>query len=461
MRQARRPEPPAPGPPRAVCPGRSEPSAQADPSRLPRPILPPPGRPEPSAQADPASHPRSLSYGRRVKLRRIRAVCPAAGAAVPSRRTLAAVQDLVRLGLAGATHPVQRSTRAHMARRRPRRHHPRRMPTTRPDAPPASRMRHHPAGCATTQPNARSRADVRRCTEGNQGSQWRRTRHPIGLFAALRATDSPRSSGVGSPVADLLSPGQQAGPVDRPTALDSAWSARRSPDARRASEVLARPRSGPSPPLRRIVARLRAMSGPVALLGADEFLPAVAALDAELLAATGRARPRVAILPTASAPDGEDVFRRWAAMGIEHFEALGAEVEAVLVHDRAEADDPASVQAVAEADLVYMSGGDPGHLYRSLAGSALWSAALDVHRRGGVLAGCSAGAMVLCGTTGAVPTPAAPAAPLRPGARGRAGGRGAPALRQDAGVGLHPDDPPRAARNDRARARRGDRGRGP
>ena len=139
------------------------------------------------------------------------------------------------------------------------------------------------------------------------------------------------------------------------------------------------------------------MNGPVALLGADEFLPAVAALDAELLAATGRARPRVAILPTASAPDGDEVFRRWAAMGIEHFEALGAEVEAVLVRDRVDADDPASVQAVAEADLVYMSGGDPGHLYRSLAGSALWSAALDVHRRGGVLAGCSAGAMVLCG----------------------------------------------------------------
>ena len=138
------------------------------------------------------------------------------------------------------------------------------------------------------------------------------------------------------------------------------------------------------------------MTGPVALLGADEFLPAVAELDAELLAATGRARPRVAILPTASAPDGEDVFRRWAAMGIEHFEALGAEVEAVLVRDRAEADDPASVQAVAEADLVYLSGGHPGHLYQSLAGSPLWAAARAVHQRGGVLAGCSAGAMVLC-----------------------------------------------------------------
>ena len=50
------------------------------------------------------------------------------------------------------------------------------------------------------------------------------------------------------------------------------------------------------------------MPGPVALVGAGEFLPAMAAVDAELLAASGRSRPRVAILPTASWPDGEAVF---------------------------------------------------------------------------------------------------------------------------------------------------------
>ena len=160
-----------------------------------------------------------------------------------------------------------------------------------------------------------------------------------------------------------------------------------------------------------IVARLAAMSGPVALLGADEFLPAVAALDAELLAATGRARPRVVILPTASAPDGEEVFQRWAAMGVEHFASLGAEVEAVLVRDRAGADDPASVQAVGEADMVYLSGGDPSHLLKALAGSGVWAAALAVHERGGVLAGCSAGAMVLCGRQALVRRP--PHLPLR------------------------------------------------
>lgn len=163
-----------------------------------------------------------------------------------------------------------------------------------------------------------------------------------------------------------------------------------------------------------MVARLPAMSGPVALLGADEFLPAVAALDTELLAATGRARPRVAILPTASAPEGEEVFLRWAAMGVEHFEGLGAEVEAVLIRDRSEADDPASVQAIAEADLIYLSGGDPDHLSRSLAGSAAWAAALAVHDRGGVLAGCSAGAMALCARQALVRRP--PHLPFRYGA---------------------------------------------
>ena len=59
----------------------------------------------------------------------------------------------------------------------------------------------------------------------------------------------------------------------------------------------------------------------------------MAEFDRSLLAATGRARPRVAILPTASAPDGEATFRAWAEMGVEHFGSLGAEVEPVLVRD--------------------------------------------------------------------------------------------------------------------------------
>lgn len=123
----------------------------------------------------------------------------------------------------------------------------------------------------------------------------------------------------------------------------------------------------------------------------------MAEFDAGLLAATGRPRPRVAILPTASAPDGEEAFQRWAAMGVTHFGELGAEVEPVLVRDRSEADDAAAAQAVGEADLIYLSGGKPAHLMRALGGSAVGDAICAAHQRGAVLAGCSAGAMVLAG----------------------------------------------------------------
>jgi cyanophycinase-like exopeptidase len=137
------------------------------------------------------------------------------------------------------------------------------------------------------------------------------------------------------------------------------------------------------------------MPGPIALVGSGEFLPAMTEVDQSLLAATGRSRPRVAILPTASWPDGEDVFRRWAAMGVEHFTALGAEVEPVLVRDRFDAADEAHAAAIGEADLVYLSGGKPGHVSEVLLGTAVGDALLAAHDRGATIAGCSAGAMTI------------------------------------------------------------------
>jgi cyanophycinase len=137
--------------------------------------------------------------------------------------------------------------------------------------------------------------------------------------------------------------------------------------------------------------------GPIALVGSGEFLPSMDDIDASLLAASGRSRPRVAILPTASWPDGEEVFRRWADMGAEHFTKLGAEVEPVLVRDRFDADDEAPAQAIGEADLVYLSGGKPGHLTDSLLGTRVGDALIAANARGAALAGCSAGAMILAG----------------------------------------------------------------
>lgn len=140
------------------------------------------------------------------------------------------------------------------------------------------------------------------------------------------------------------------------------------------------------------------MPGPIALLGSGEFTAAMLDVDRDLLAATGRARPRVAIVPTASWPDGETTFRTWIAQGRAHFSDLGAEVEAVEIRGPDDAADPAWVQAIGEADLVYLSGGKPGHLLAALRGTPAGAAVVAVHARGGVLAGCSAGAMVLGGS---------------------------------------------------------------
>jgi cyanophycinase len=144
---------------------------------------------------------------------------------------------------------------------------------------------------------------------------------------------------------------------------------------------------------------LRAMPGPVALVGAGEFLAPMVEVDRGLLASTGRQRPRVVILPTASAPDGERTFRTWAEMGVQHCDSLGAEVEPVLVRSVAEGHDGAAIQAIGEADLVYLSGGHPRHLLQVLEASPLGAALRVAHDRGAVIAGCSAGAMAIVGRT--------------------------------------------------------------
>ena len=139
------------------------------------------------------------------------------------------------------------------------------------------------------------------------------------------------------------------------------------------------------------------MDGTIALVGSGEFTPSMEAVDRALLLATGHDRPRVVVLPTASWPDGEETFRRWAAQGEAHFAALGAEVEPVLVRGAEDANDPAAAAAIGEADLVYLSGGKPGHLLDALDGGGVGAALRAAHARGAVIAGCSAGAMVLAG----------------------------------------------------------------
>jgi cyanophycinase len=87
--------------------------------------------------------------------------------------------------------------------------------------------------------------------------------------------------------------------------------------------------------------------------------------------------------------------RRWFDLAQAHYDALGAEVLEVDVRDRRDATELRHVADVQEVGLVYLSGGKPDHLARTLEGTPLLDAILEQWRVGAALAGCSAGAMAL------------------------------------------------------------------
>ncbi len=133
--------------------------------------------------------------------------------------------------------------------------------------------------------------------------------------------------------------------------------------------------------------------GPLVLCGSGEFTPAMLDVDRGILADIGSRTVRVAIVPTAAGL--EDTPKSWIEMGTAHFADLGAEATGVMVLNRVDAEDPRHSAAIANADLIYFSGGKPGHLVETLSGTPFWSAVLARHRAGAVLAGSSAGAMML------------------------------------------------------------------
>jgi cyanophycinase len=66
-----------------------------------------------------------------------------------------------------------------------------------------------------------------------------------------------------------------------------------------------------------------------------------------------------------------------------------------MVLRREDAAEPRWIDEVRRADWIYFSGGRPQHAIDVLADSPFWRAVLQRHRAGAVLAGASAGAMML------------------------------------------------------------------
>jgi len=135
------------------------------------------------------------------------------------------------------------------------------------------------------------------------------------------------------------------------------------------------------------------MPGAVLLAGGAEFLPPFESLDRSLVDAMHPPR-RVHIVLAAAARQHPE---RALATAARHFESLGAQVLAIDALTPAQANRAEPARAARGARFLYVAGGDPGHLLRTLANSHLWDGMLAAWRGGAILAGSSAGAMVLGG----------------------------------------------------------------
>jgi cyanophycinase len=130
-------------------------------------------------------------------------------------------------------------------------------------------------------------------------------------------------------------------------------------------------------------------TGTLALVGGDEWTEGCS-FDAALLAESGGTD--VVVLPTAAAYQHPE---RVVLRAAEWFAPLGAQVEGLMIVDRASAEDPGMAAAVTKARFIYLSGGSPLHLRAVLKKSAVFDALRAAWSSGAVVAGAGAGAMVL------------------------------------------------------------------
>ena len=137
------------------------------------------------------------------------------------------------------------------------------------------------------------------------------------------------------------------------------------------------------------------MIGYLLLEGGAEFGGKMAEADRRAITLAGGPDAMISIIPTAAAPD--DNYRRAGGNGVSWFKGLGAmRVEWLPIIDKASANDKRLAETLFRSRLIYMLGGFTGYLGETLKDSACGDAMRRAYGNGAVIAGSSAGAMVMC-----------------------------------------------------------------
>jgi peptidase E len=139
------------------------------------------------------------------------------------------------------------------------------------------------------------------------------------------------------------------------------------------------------------------MKGALALAGSGEYLPVMQGLEQSLLDnALARGKKNTYIqIPTAAGQESAERLNFWKILGGEQADRLNTQQVFLPIYSKEDAMNEVFANQIKDAGLIYLSGGDPGYLARTLMNTPVWSAIETAWQSGSSLAGCSAGAMAI------------------------------------------------------------------
>lgn len=120
----------------------------------------------------------------------------------------------------------------------------------------------------------------------------------------------------------------------------------------------------------------------------DQVVPENERLDKRIFELSGKARPRLAYIPSAS-----DVTRKYFKDKCEYYKKYG--IEDILYFDLNKEYDPSKTDELLACDAIHLSGGDPFQFLGSIRKRNFGPVLKNYWENGGILLGISAGAIVL------------------------------------------------------------------
>ena len=131
----------------------------------------------------------------------------------------------------------------------------------------------------------------------------------------------------------------------------------------------------------------------IAITGSGEFLPSILDVD-KILINNIKDTPYALTFSTAAGKESDDRLLYWQNLAKNHFAELEVKHNHIDARNREDLNKNSVIEEMKKANFVFFSGGSPMYLYEAIVNSE-FSAELNNVEQRGIIAGCSAGAMIM------------------------------------------------------------------